>query len=174
MNEVVRGTLTAQNTLATRLLARGRWLVGTILRHPSDVEDAVQTGVLEAFRAAKDYRGDGPLERWADRIFARIAVKDAQRYRKSREQNATIEDVELESPNQDMASSGAYEYIALLPAPCREAVLLRHMLEYTVPEIAVMTGVSENTVKDRLLRGRAMIRKRARQEDLIEKARSGS
>jgi DNA-directed RNA polymerase specialized sigma24 family protein len=38
-------------------------------------------------------------------------------------------------------------------------LILRHGLEYSVEEIAEMFGISPNTVKDRLLRGRSALRR---------------
>jgi len=56
------------------------------------------------------------------------------------------------------------EYLALLPETRRVAVVLRHVMDYSVEEVAEMTEVSQNTVKDRLLHGRAQLRRLIRRD----------
>lgn len=56
------------------------------------------------------------------------------------------------------------EYLAELPETRRVALVLRHVLGYSVEEIAELTEVSPNTVKDRLLQAREQVRKTLRRE----------
>jgi DNA-directed RNA polymerase specialized sigma24 family protein len=49
-------------------------------------------------------------------------------------------------------------------------LVLRHGFEYSIDEIAELTGVSPNTVKDRLLRAREAIRRIIRREQLLDAA----
>jgi DNA-directed RNA polymerase specialized sigma24 family protein len=44
------------------------------------------------------------------------------------------------------------------------ALVLRHVLGYSVEEIAELTEVSPNTVKDRLVQAREQVRKTLRRE----------
>ena len=55
-----------------------------------------------------------------------------------------------------------------------EALLLRHGMGYTVPELAQLLETSVNTIKSRLLKGRKALRARIRQQSLVaETRRSG-
>jgi RNA polymerase sigma-70 factor (ECF subfamily) len=56
------------------------------------------------------------------------------------------------------------EYLAELPETRRVALVLRHVMGYSIEEIAELTEVSPNTVKDRLLRAREQVRKTLRRE----------
>jgi RNA polymerase sigma factor (sigma-70 family) len=56
------------------------------------------------------------------------------------------------------------DYLAELPEARRTALVLRHVLEYSVNEIAELTATSPNTVKDRLLQARRQVRRRIRHE----------
>ena len=56
------------------------------------------------------------------------------------------------------------EYLADLPETRRTALVLRHALGYSIEEVAELTGVSPNTVKDRLLAAREQVRKHVRRD----------
>lgn len=56
------------------------------------------------------------------------------------------------------------EYLAELPETRRTALVLRHVLGYSIDEIAALTGASINTVKDRLLAAREQMRKHVRRD----------
>lgn len=62
-------------------------------------------------------------------------------------------------------------YLQLLPERQREALVLRHALGYTVPEIARLLETSENTIKSRLLQARKDLRRRIRQDEAVARAR---
>jgi RNA polymerase sigma-70 factor (ECF subfamily) len=158
MELVAQGQDQAQRVVAQRLMSRATRLCGAMLRQSNDVEDAAQAGMLEVLRAAKTYRGDAPLEAWADRIVAHAALRIAR----DRKRHAVAEEVDIavDPPTRD--DEDVLGQLERLPESCRDAVVLRHVVEMSIPEIAAMTEVSENTVKDRLLRGREMLRKHLR------------
>ena len=56
------------------------------------------------------------------------------------------------------------EYLEQLSPSRRTALVLRHVLGYSVAEIAELTGVSPNTVKDRLLTARREFRRMIRRD----------
>jgi RNA polymerase sigma factor (sigma-70 family) len=56
------------------------------------------------------------------------------------------------------------EYLGELPETRRVALVLRHVMGYSIDEIAELTEVSVNTVKDRLHQGREQVRKTLRRE----------
>jgi RNA polymerase sigma-70 factor (ECF subfamily) len=58
------------------------------------------------------------------------------------------------------------QYLDRLSEPQCTVLLLRHGFGYSIEEIAEITEVSPNTVKDRLLRARATIRRLMRRERL--------
>ncbi len=63
-------------------------------------------------------------------------------------------------------------YMERLPEAQREAVLLRHALDYSVAEIAELTAAPVDTVKSRLLFGRRALRKLVRQDLAIAEAKT--
>lgn len=61
----------------------------------------------------------------------------------------------------------AQEYLLRVSERQRTVLILRHSFEYSIDEIAALAGISANTVKDRLLRGRGLMRKMFRREQLL-------
>ena len=163
MARVGRGDTSAQATLVQRLLRRVQRLCRALLRNGHDAEDAAQVSMLEIFQSARGYRGDSSVERWADRITVRTALRLSRSEKKA--QRAPID---LE-PQQAVAAASeetilAQEYLGCLSERQRAVLILRHGFEYSIEEIAELTGISPNTVKDRLLRGRGSMRKMMRRE----------
>jgi RNA polymerase sigma-70 factor (ECF subfamily) len=129
--------------------------------------------MIEILGSARTYRGGASLERWASRIAARTAIR-AARERRARssaiESEADPEEI-ADAPDAstpDASEPSVLTLLGRLSEPRRECLVLRHVHEYSVEEIAELSGVSVNTVKDRLLQGRAQLRKMLRQETLIE------
>jgi RNA polymerase sigma factor (sigma-70 family) len=163
---VGEGDSSAQRAVVRRLLARVQRLAASLLGRGADASDASQASLVEILRCASDYRGESSLERWADRIVARTALRFAKHERRA--SGIKVD----EPPEQAVFPAGddsliAQQYLDDLPAPQGSAIVLRHVFEYSVEEIAELTGVSPNTVKDRLLRGREQIRRLIRREDAI-------
>jgi RNA polymerase sigma-70 factor (ECF subfamily) len=169
---VSEGDLSAQRAVVRRLLQRAQRLAVSLLGRGADASDASQASLVEILRCAGEFRGESSLERWADRIVARTALRFARRERRAR--GADIGD-HLERAVSPLGEDSlmVQQYLDQLSAPQRSAIVLRHVFEYSVEEIADLTGVSPNTVKDRLLRGREQIRRLIRREDAIHMS-SGS
>src|SRR4051812_41041515 len=156
----------AQATLVRRLLGRVQRLCRALLRNGHDAQDAAQVSMLEILQAARGFRGDSSVERWADRITVRTALRMARN-----EKRAQRTPLDLD-PLPSNAGAGedtvlAQEYLGRISERQRTVLILRHGFEYSIEEIAEMTGISANTVKDRLLRGRGLMRKMLRREQLL-------
>jgi RNA polymerase sigma-70 factor (ECF subfamily) len=164
----------AERELVERLMARVRRATGALLRNPADADDAAQLCMLEVLRSAKGFRGEGSLEAWADRIVIRTAIRHAKKQARtrqmidgSRDPDSIQADNAGERRRVEEVSSHVAEYLEQLPEARRHALVLRHVLGYSVDEIAALTGVSRNTVKDRLLAARREFRKMLRREETI-------
>jgi RNA polymerase sigma-70 factor (ECF subfamily) len=159
----------ARDMLARRLSARVRRLTGVFLRNPQDADDAAQAAMLEILRVSSAFRGQGTLEAWADRITARIAIRAARAHRLASVRSGTYVDPdEIAGPDVESAPDAlprpVFAYLDSLPEARRSALVLRHALGYSIGEIAELTGVSVNTVKDRLLSAREAVRRLVRRD----------
>ncbi|MGB5184241.1 MAG: sigma-70 family RNA polymerase sigma factor [Xanthobacteraceae bacterium] len=143
-----------------------------LMRNTQDAEDAVQECYLRALRHFDSYRGPA-MKPWLLAILRNVC--NAEFARRSKEEVPTDytqeESLAEEMPmwqepqaspekmivrRQDTAT--IRRLVAELPAPFREAIVLREMNNLSYQEIAQVAGVPVGTVMSRLARGRAMLR----------------
>jgi RNA polymerase sigma-70 factor, ECF subfamily len=144
--------------------ALARWLT----RNDADAADVVQEAVLRAFRYFDTYR-EGDPKSWLLRIVRRTSYTWLER-------NRPAELVSLEAWSeigQKPATSGDAEtmlesrsdlrrldrLIEALPAPLREVIVLRELLELDYRAIAAVTNLPVGTVMSRLHRARSALRR---------------
>lgn len=169
---------TTRDALTRRLRPRVQRLVASFLRNAADAEDATQVAMLEILRAMPSFRGDSKLESWADRIAVRTAIRIARSRRlASVRLERSVDPDELSMPLGELAIADALPrsllvYLNALPEVRRTVLVLRHALGYSLQEVAELTGVSVNTVKDRLLSARQEIRRMVRRELAVSGAPS--
>jgi RNA polymerase sigma-70 factor (ECF subfamily) len=169
MTLVATGNAEAMNSVARRLAGRVRRLSRMLVRDDALAEDAAQVALVEILQSAHTYGAKSSLERWADRITARITVRHAKEERRrfqivesldapeaaepASQERDPADDVRAETPRP------LEEYLGAIPEVQREALVLKHSLGYTVEEIAELTGVPTGTVKDRLVTARRQLRR---------------
>lgn len=144
-----------------------------LTRDPVLSEDVVQDAVLRAFRAFGQYRGGSPRA-WLLAIV-RNCCRTAQAGAAAKlalvvpesdlpDQSEVVEQADPAPSPEEAMTRGAElarvrSAIEAIPAPFREAVVLRDLEELSYGEIAEVTGVPIGTVMSRLSRGRAMLAK---------------
>jgi RNA polymerase sigma-70 factor, ECF subfamily len=143
-----------------------------LMRNAADAEDAVQECYLRALRHFDSYRGPA-MKPWLLAILRNVC--NAEFARRSKEEVPTDyaqEDSLTEempmwqepqaSPEKVMLrqqdSATIRRLVAQLPAPFREAIVLREINDLSYQEIAEVAGVPVGTVMSRLARARAMLR----------------
>jgi RNA polymerase sigma-70 factor, ECF subfamily len=179
MSLVAAADPVATRTLASRLVHRVHRVSKSILRSPSDADDAAQQSLIEILASAGSYRGDSSVERWSDRIVARTSMRFARSRQKlssmSEEESALDTVLADDRPEaiSERAPRPVTEYLAELPEAQRTALVLRHVMGHSVNEIAELTEASPNTVKDRLLRGSREMRRLIRRDVAIGKGSKG-
>ncbi len=170
----------ARERLVKRLSARTKRLCGAMLRNRVDAEDASQVALLEVVQSAPSFRGECRLEAWSDRITARVCIRLSRARRLA---SVRMEpEVELDTLACQKQTEDAWEslpqsirkYVDQLPEVKRTALLLRHVLDYSIDEIAECTEASVNTVKDRLLSARDQVRKLIRRDLTLAKTRGAN
>lgn len=181
---VAAGNTQAMNTVAHRLSGRVRRLCRAIVRDGALAEDASQLALVEILESARTYGGRSSLERWADRITARVTLRHAREERRRFQVLSSIDDaeaVEPSAPAHDFADGarGATprdleEYLGALSEVQREALLMKHSLGYTVEEIAELLTVPVGTVKDRLVAARRQVRKLIQRDLTLRGRKSGT
>jgi len=160
MKRVAAGVPEAQEELAERLVMRVRRGAHALMRGSADADDSAQLALVEILRSAHDYSGDSTVERWADRIVGRSVVRFARAVRRRASAFATVGvDDEATLERSDHPPRNLDECLGRLPTTAREALLLRHAFGQSVDEIAELTQVSPDTVRDRLALARREFRR---------------
>ena len=143
-----------------------------LMRNAADAEDAVQECYLRAIRHFDSYRGPA-MKPWLLAILRNVC--NAEFARRSKEELPTdysqeeslAEEMPMwqepqASPEKVMLrqqdSATIRRLVAELPAPFREAIVLREINDLSYREIGEVTGVPVGTVMSRLARARAMLR----------------
>lgn len=118
-----------------------------------EAADCVQEGFVRAWEHRDQLHGDAGG--WVRTASLRVAVSRWRKARNaltawSRHHDSTV-------PGADAGSGwqgAGWQALLALPAVQREAVAMHHVLDMPVHDIATLLGVSPNTVKTRLARGR--------------------
>ncbi len=146
---------------------------------PDDAEaqDVVQETYLRAFTNLRSYRGDSALGTWLARIAVNAAVSSQRKKGRlvqlhesgnpadsadSMEQSMPMYTPDEQNPDamaeRKEVSALLQASIEDLPVIYRSVFILRAVQELTVAETAFCLSVSEEVVKTRFLRARAMLR----------------
>lgn len=163
MRRVADGDARAQRVLAHRLAPRVQRLCRRLLSHPEDAQDAGQNALLEILRSAGGYAEQASIERWADRITVRTALRLARDQRKPWLLGSLVDVEELgghgEPDRESLTPRPLESYLAELKDGRREVLVMKHALGYTTEEIAEQMALPVGTVKDRLVTARRQLRK---------------
>jgi len=143
-----------------------------LLRDSADAEDAAQECYLRALRHFDTYRGPA-MKPWLFAILRNICRGEfARRSGAPLNMGGETEEVEDATPLwQEAQTSPETEIlhqwdaetirrlVSDLPAPFREAIVLREINDLSYREIANVVGAPVGTVMSRLARARSMLRK---------------
>lgn len=151
------GVLAERHAPALRRAARA------ILLDEDETDDAVQDGVLQAWRAVERYDPSRPFRPWLMRIVVNAAL-EARRRRLVRRTEALGETHAAQGVLPDRAADHALLHerlrgaLARLPERQRIAVVLYDVEGYAHAEIAEVLGVPEGTVRSCVFHGRRALR----------------
>ena len=131
----------------------------------NEIEDVVSEVFLKAYRNLHQYRPRHPFSTWLYRLAANHVIDHGRRTRRDRERAELPEQMADPSPGQS-ENLEALERARLLHAAMeevtpryREALFLVYVEGMKVDEAAATLQVPLGTVKTRLMRGRAALRK---------------
>jgi RNA polymerase sigma-70 factor (ECF subfamily) len=144
-------------------------LAARIMGNTADAQDVLQEAFVKAYRALCDGRFDGrsAVGTWLYRIVSNSAL-DALRRRAVRpveDEAQAMTETEPATAEEHMALRELSEWLGELPPEQRVALVLKAVEGRTTPEIAEILGTSEGAVEQRLVRARAILRKRRGEDD---------
>lgn len=159
----IAGQNRAQDAIVRRLSQRVRRLALMLSPTKSDAEDTAQRALIEILQSLESYRANAALETWADRIAVRVALREARRIQRrqglfERWLAPGAMPFGRSVPREAPDPSGLPELLMHLSPERREALVLHHVLEYSIEEVATIVGVPVGTAKDRLFVARRQLR----------------
>jgi RNA polymerase sigma-70 factor (ECF subfamily) len=139
-----------------RMLGVARRLLGS----RADAEDAVQRAFVQAYLGATGYRDQWAVSTWLYRILTNVCVDELRR-RSVRLRHRTA--VEAEPARAWREDAGARldleRALGEVPREARVLIALRYVDGLSHAELARIRGISVNTVKSQLARGKAILRR---------------
>lgn len=132
----------------------------SFMKNASDAEDMVQETFLKLISCEKQFESPEHEKAWLI-VTASNTCRDELRRWKRRLKNITsVSGRENENP-ADTEDDTILEWVMELPVRYKQVIYLYYYEGYRTPEIANMLHCSESTVRNRLLRGRKILKKRS-------------
>lgn len=135
---------------ATRLYAVAYRLLG----NRSDAEDAVQRALLKAYEARESYSTRWAVSTWLYRVLTNVCIDELRRRRRTPPEplprgraGTAIERVDLTRA------------LDTVPREARVLLALHYVNGLGYRELATIRGISVNTVKSQLARGKAILKR---------------
>ena len=144
MGRVARGDEAAFTELVARYGGRLLGVARRLLGSRADAEDAVQRALLQCYLSAGTYRAEWAVSTWLYRILTNVCVDELRR-RKSR-------------PDPPDAHLDLRRALGGVPTEARVLLALRYVDGLSYGELARIRGISINTVKSQLQRGKSLLK----------------
>lgn len=158
--EVKQGGTQAQQAFRVLVETHQRWLtwfLTCLLSNQADAEDVAQDVFVRAFLSIDRFRGDSKFRTW----LRRIAINQAFNHRRSKGRHTAIQfDETWERPVYDRhkealaARETLMHCLEQLPYVAREVLVLYHVEELSVQEVALTLDIGVSAAKMRLKRAR--------------------
>lgn len=168
--EVIRRCLGGDREAFARLVERyGQSLYRLcygLLGHPEEAADAVQESFARAYQALGRFDCTRPFAPWLYRISANYCRDRLRRRRRGLTSLDSVAEVAdsgpgpAESVGQRDEAARIRAAVAGLPDGYRELVVMAHLQQVPLSEIAAAYDLTLTVVKNRLFRARQMLRKR--------------
>lgn len=139
-----------------------------LLGHRADAEDAVQRALLKAFAARASYSPRWAVSTWLYRILSNVCIDELRRRRSdvdalpapcSRPPRAlTVRGRTAERLDLERA-------LGAVPPEARVLLALHYVDGLSYRELGAIRGISVNTVKSQLARGKTILREALRKGD---------
>jgi RNA polymerase sigma-70 factor, ECF subfamily len=176
-NEVIERVRRGETGLYADLILRYRQRLQStlypILRNEAEVEDAMQEGHAHALAHLGQFAGRSSFLTWMTRIMIHEAFGILRRRRRLRQLDAPASaeagprivltsrgrNPEQQALDRELRAALA-RALRLLPEPYRTVFTLREIEDVSTARVAGMLGISEECVRIRLHRARALLRRK--------------
>lgn len=131
-----------------------------ILGNQNDAEDVVQETMLKYMKKTPVFESEQHRKAWLITV-ARNKCRDIIRFRAK---HPTVDIDELRYHSADNTDSGILEALVTLPEKIKSVMILYYVEDFSVKEIASITGKNESAIKMRLQKGRRLLAEKYRKE----------
>jgi RNA polymerase sigma-70 factor, ECF subfamily len=124
-----------------------------LLGNRADAEDAVQRALLKAFEARESYAPRWALSTWLYRVLTNVCIDELRRRRRVPPEPLPPGRAGAQVEPADLARA-----LATVPREARVLLALHYVNGLSYRELAAIRGISVNTVKSQLARGKAILK----------------
>ena len=156
MERVRRGDQAAFAALVGHYQDRLFTVAHRLLGNRADAEDAIQRAFLNCYMRADSYDPRWRVSTWLYRILTNVCVDELRRQRTAASTVRAPDEETTGKPGQHLDLRLALEKV---PTEARLLLALRYVDGLSYGELARVRGISINTVKSQLARGKAILRK---------------
>ncbi|MCW5888983.1 MAG: sigma-70 family RNA polymerase sigma factor [bacterium] len=164
MQRIAGGDAGAFAALAERYTPRLHVVARRLLPTAADAEDAVQLALVRCWTAAGSYRPEWAVSTWLYRILANVCIDELRRAARTARTAAALPAGGVAAA----ADAGALDVdraLARVPREARVLLALRYVDGLSHAELARVRGISVNTVKSQLARGKRILHAALGEED---------
>lgn len=129
-----------------------------LLGNRADAEDAVQRALLKCFAARASYSPQWAVSTWLYRALTNVCIDELRR-RRVRTDGVELRAETPTSPSPVGARVDLTRALATVPREARLLLALHYVDGLDYRELATIRGISVNTVKSQLARGKAILKK---------------
>ncbi|HET8946850.1 MAG TPA: sigma-70 family RNA polymerase sigma factor [Candidatus Polarisedimenticolia bacterium] len=160
MRRLQRGDERALTRLILRHSGRMLAVASRLLGSRADAEDAVQRAFIRCHAHARFYRSEWTVTTWLYRILTNACVDEIRRRRARPEEPLPERAPALGARTgpQIEARLDLERGLAKVPTEARALLVLRYVEGLSYGELARVRGISVNTVKSQLKRGRKILK----------------
>lgn len=171
VSRVLTGEVELYEIIMRRYNQRLYRVVISILRDPAETEDVMQDAYVRAYEHLNQFEGRAAFSTWLTRIAVHEALARLRKRERIEPFDEDFSDGEISvnpaspalDPEQTISkaelSHMLEEAVLSLPEQYRAVLMLRDVEEMSTSETAAALNLSEENVKVRLHRGRAMVRR---------------
>jgi RNA polymerase sigma-70 factor (ECF subfamily) len=124
-----------------------------LLGNRADAEDAVQRALLKAFEARESYTPRWALSTWLYRVLTNVCIDELRRRRRVPPEPRPGGRAATQVERTDLARA-----LGTVPREARVLLALHYVNGISYRELAAIRGISVNTVKSQLARGKAILK----------------
>ncbi len=134
-----------------------------------DPEDVLQEAFLKAYKNLNRFKGNSTMYTWLYSIARNIAIDEFRKRKYEKLQsNTPVEEFEIASDTEISEQNKEdvmllRKAIAELPELLRSVVVMKTIDGLSYPEMTKITGVNEETLKNRMYRARQLLATRLKQ-----------